>query len=142
MAFDSKTPLRAIANLVATLPSMQDVRKGVPTSLNHRVSAYVTLGAQRPFDHAAGLRGREMDYRVVFAYRVQDDEDEAEEVVAELLDQLEEAVNADRTLGGVVDGATLNMLGANEPRYVPVAGQEVREYPVIVTVKQRRPYRT
>lgn len=140
MAFNTKSPLGALVTLVTGLVGVQAVYKGVPESISHRVSAYVTLGGQRPYDKAAGLRGREMSYRISFVYRVAGAEATAEDAVADLIDALEAALYADRTLGGTVESLEASFSAADEPRYVPVAGQEFREYPVLVAVKQTRNY--
>lgn len=138
--FDTKAPLGALVTLVGGLAGVQRVVRGVPESLSHAVCAYVTLGGQRPYDKASRLRARDMTYRITLAYRVRGDEGSAEDAIADLLDALEDALYADRTLGGTVESLEANFSAADDPRYVPVAGQEYREYPVLVTVKQQRNY--
>ena len=140
MAFNCKAPLQALKTLVEGLAGMQDVLEGVPQSLAYRVSAYITVGGQQPKDSAGGLRSRWASYRVTFAYRVGGAETTAEEAIADLLDALEAALYADRTLSGTVESLEADWSAADEPRYVPVAGSEFREYPVMVRVKQSRNY--
>lgn len=144
MAFDSEAPLDALVTLVSGLSDVQAVYKGVPESNMHRVSAYVTLGGQRVVDYAVGLRRREARYRIVLACRVGGDEAAAEDSVARLMDELEAALFADRTLGGTVESLEVdfsvkhNPRYVDDPRYVAAAGQEYREYRVTVIVRQSR----
>lgn len=140
MAFDSKAPLNRLITVLTSLPGIQAVYKGVPESIGNKVCAYVTLGGQRSFDKSSGLRQREMRYRITLAYRVAGAEADAEDKVAELLDALESALYADRTLNGTVESLEADFSMADEPRYAPVAGVEYREYPIVVTVKQSRTY--
>ena len=140
MAFNTKGVLTQLETIVSGLAGVQATYIGVPQSLGNAVCAYITLGGQRPFDKAGGLRQREMQYRVVFAYRVAGDVATAEETIADLLDALETALYADRTLGGTVESLEADFSAASEPRYVATAGMEFREYPVAVIVKQSRNY--
>lgn len=140
MAFDTKAPLAALVALVNSLASMQLAGKGVPESPSRQVTASVTVGGQRPFDKAAGLRAREQHYLIIFRYRLDGDEGAAEDAIADLIDQLEAALYADRKLGGTVESLEADFSAADDPRYVPVAGQEFREYPIVVTVRQQRTY--
>jgi hypothetical protein len=140
VSFNAKAPLAALVTLVTGLAGVQSVAKGVPESLGHQVCAYVTLGGQRPFDKASGLRERELRYRVTFAYRVAGSEGAAEDKLADVVDALEVALYADRTLGGTVRSLEADFSAADDPRYTMVSGQEYREYPVVVTVKQQRNY--
>ncbi len=140
MTFDSAAVLTQLKTVVSGLAGLQAVYVGVPQSLGERVSAYITLGGQRPSDKAGGLRQRPMNYRIVFAYRVGGDVESAELAVAALVDALEAALYADRSLGGTVESLEADFSAADEPRYVAVAGMEFREYPVVVTVKQSRTY--
>jgi hypothetical protein len=138
MAFDSTSPLTALAALLTGLSGVQAVHTGVPESLGARVSAYVTLAAQRVQDKAAsGLLQREADYFVGIGYRVAGAEATAEADLAALLDAFIAAVYADRTLSGTVASAGLDLTLANSPQYQAVAGVEFRVYPVIVHTTQR-----
>lgn len=140
MAFNTKTVLAKLETIVRGLSGVQATYIGVPQSIGERVCAYITLGGQRPFDKAAGLRQREMQYRVVFSYRVGGDAQSAEESIADLLDALEAALYTDRALGGTVESLEADFSMASDPRYVATAGMEFREYPVVITVKQSRTY--
>jgi hypothetical protein len=141
MAFDAKGPLAQLATLVTGLTSMQGAAvKGVPKSLAYGVNAYITLGGQELKDIAGGLRGRWMRYLITFAYRVESAPDDAEDTIADLLDELEAALYADRTMNSTVESLEADFSGADNPSYAAIAGQEFRRYPVVVTVKQRRNY--
>jgi len=140
VAFDAVTVLTKLKNLVGGLSGIQAVYIGVPQAIGERVCAFITLGSQRTFDRVAGLRQRELQYRIVFAYRVGGDASSAEGAIAGLLDALETSLYADRTLGGIVESLGADFSAAGDPRYVATAGLEFREYPVVVTVKQSRTY--
>ena len=140
MAFNTKAVLTKLQTIVNGLSGVQATYIGVPQSIGERVCAYITLGGQRTVDKAAGLRQREMQYRIVLVYRVGGDVESAEETIADLLDALEAALYADRTLGGTVESLEADFSAASDPRYVATAGLEFREYPIVVIVKQSRTY--
>lgn len=140
MAFNAKEVLTKLKTIVSGLTGVQAVYVGVPLSLSHKVCAYITLGGQRPFDKAGGLRQREQRYRITFAYRVAGAEATAEGTIADLLDALEAALYVDRTLGGTVQSLEADFSAADDPQYADFAAQEFRRYPVVVTVKQSRNY--
>ncbi len=140
MAFNAKAVLTKLETVVSGLAGIQAVQVGVPQSIGNAVSAYITLGGQNAYDKAGGLRQRDLSFRIVFTYRVAGDVENAEETIADLLDALEVALYADRTLGGTCQGIDVDFSTANEPQYSDFAGQEYRRYPVIVTVRQQRTY--
>ena len=85
-----------------------------------------------------GVLEREISYLVRFAARSKGKEDEAEDALADFLDQFQEAFYADPTLGGTVRDATLDLTLVGSPEYQPWVGQEHREYPLAVNAKQQR----
>ncbi|RJQ04819.1 MAG: hypothetical protein C4551_10090 [Bacillota bacterium] len=140
MAYDPKAVLDQLETLVSGLASMQDVQIGVPGSLSNQVSAYVTLGGLNPKDKAAGLRSLWQNFLITFGYRTDGNVSTAERTLADLLKELEQALFDDRTLAGTVESLEADFSGADDPQYVPIAGQEFRRYPVLVRVKQSRNY--
>jgi len=138
MALNTSSALEAIVDLLEGISGLNAVQKGAPESYSKSVTAHVTVGGQRVVDKAGGLIQREARYFIAFAYRVQGAEATAETALAGIIDSFITAFYADRTLGGTVNANTLlDMSGADEPDYRPVAGQEVRIFPVVVVTTQQ-----
>lgn len=135
--------LAALVALVQGLDGMQGtVYQGVPESFAAGVSAYVAIGDLSVADKTTG-GGRahphlkvEQDFLVVFGYRVRGSEMTAEGQVADFKDKLVRALFADRTLGEIVDEASLVSGLAGTPQYLAFAGSETRLYPLTVRVCQ------
>lgn len=142
MAFNNGAVLNAIKALLLTLPQLQSAQLGAPDAAGTKVSAYVTLGAQPVVNEASGgLLKRETRCFVGFAYRVAGadaaDVATAETTLAAAVDAFIRAFYADRSLGGVVESAALDLSVADQPEYRITAGKEYRIYPLFVTTTQR-----
>lgn len=137
MSFDTGGVLSFLAAQIATVTGIQSVSMGAPASIGNQVIAYVALGAQSVVEKATGLLQREADYYVGLAYAVQDAPASAETTIAAVVDALIALVYADKTLGGRVTNATLDLTLVRAPLYQDVLGQEYRVYPVIVRTTQQ-----
>ena len=140
MAFNSGGVASALVTLLEGLSGMGDVQIGAPESMSTRVSAYVTLGSQQGTRKTTGTTQRETRFFVMLAYRVDGAESTAETTLMSLADAFMVAIDADKTLGGVVVDAVANSQAADEPDYQLRAGKEFREYPIMVIVTQRGTY--
>ena len=140
MAFNSGGVARALVTVLEGLSGMGDVQIGAPESMSTRVSAYVTLGSQQGTRKTTGTTQRETRFFVMLAYRVDGAESTAETTLMSLADAFMVAIDADKTLGGVVVDAVANSQAADEPDYQLRAGKEFREYPIMVIVTQRGTY--
>ena len=142
--FATKTALTTLAALVASVTGIAEVDTGVPLKLGKQASAYVALAGQNVSDTTTGLLVREARYWVVFAYRTDGDVSTAEQQVADWIDGFTTAFYRDRTLGTEAQHdrwtASLDAQAAEHPAYAPFAGQEVRLYPLVITVTQRQTY--
>lgn len=140
MAYDSAAVASALVALLEDLTGMGNVQIGAPESMSTRVNSFVTLGSHQTQRKANGIMQRLTRFFVMFAYRVDGSEATAETTLMGLVDDFINAVDADKTLGGVVYDANAESPAADEPDYQSRAGKEFREYPVIVTVTQRDTY--
>lgn len=138
MALDTAAPLAFLAALVAAQPGVQGVVIGAPTSLDKRLSAYVACAGQVPIRKATdGLLQRRARYLVVLGYRTGGDAAAAELALPAVIDALTRALAADPTLGGTAEDATLDASGGDSIEYRPYAGQEFRQYPLVIEATQR-----
>lgn len=140
MAYNSGAVVSALVALLQGLSGMGNVQIGTPESVGTRVSAFVTLGSQTATRKATGITQRETRFFCMLAYRVEGAEATAETTLMTLADAFMNAIDADKTLGGVVHDATADSQAADEPDYQLRAGKEFREYPIVVTVIQRDAY--
>lgn len=138
MAFDTLGPLEALIELLGDLDGVRKVYRGVPESVDNRLCAYVALAGQRVGRPTLRVMERKANYFVGLVYRVQGAEATAETTLAETLDALVLALDADRTLGGTAVNIELDLSLADRPEYRDLAGQEYRNYPVMVTVTQHQ----
>lgn len=134
--------LLAVEAMVLGLPTIQatsaEVTVGVPEVLAARINAFITIGSATPdystFDGAV----RSPRIQVSFAYRVGGDERASELAIAELIDELTAAVEADPNLGGTSDDPlTLDTAGADRPDYQGKVGAEARVYPMTLIGRQQ-----
>lgn len=138
MALDLVTPMSNLVTILGSVSGLQAVQKGAPESYTNRVMAHVSLGAGRTVDKAGGLIQHEQNYFIGFGYRVQGAEATAEDVLAAAVASFIAAFYAERkTSGSMFASAVLDLSMADEPQYQPVAGQEVRIYPVVVVTTQQ-----
>lgn len=140
MAYNSGAVASALVTVLEGLNGMGNVQIGAPESMTTRVSSFVTLGSHQSQRKTNGIMQRLTRFFVMFAYRVDGSEATAETTLMGLVDDFMNAIDNDKTLGGVVYDATAESQAADEPDYQLRAGKEFREYPVIVTVTQRDAY--
>jgi hypothetical protein len=132
----TKGGAQALATLLAGLSGMGNVQIGVPLNTGTRVSAFVVAGGQVVTRKTTGTTTVDARYNCTLAYRVDDTETTAETNLMDLLDAFINAINADLTLGGACKGAEIDLTLSDTPQYFIRAGQEYREYPVLVTLRQ------
>lgn len=139
MAIDVTAALDALAILVGGLDV--PVHVGVPESLPTQVSAYVAVAdAAAGTDRATGLMRVVLTLQVVFGYRVDGAEQDAEETLAQLAGDFWVAFMADRNLGGEWSSGGPAPSVAAGPEYALVAGQEFRRLPLQVMGEQVQSY--
>lgn len=142
MAFNTSAQLTRVVTLLesATLTAagLQDVIVGVPGTIGYKLSAFVTLGGQSAQDQAAGLVYCDASIRVTFAYRTGGDVATAETALADVLDAFKTAFYAARKTDAVLRGMKLDLSIAGAPRYETVAGQEYREWPLLLWGRQEQ----
>lgn len=142
MAVNTKAAARALKTLISGLAGIGSVQIGAPTSWDKRVSAFVGMGSQQESRKTAGTTARDGRFFVVFAYRVDGAETSAEETLMDLVDAFIAAVQADLTLGGTCRQLDVDTGMADEPDYAFRAGQEFRQFPIVVTARQYGTYNT
>ncbi len=142
--FDLRGMLTAVQTMVTALPTVVStsaaIYMGVPESFAARINAYIVLGPATPHNDRFGAQEWEPVVTVVFGYRVTALEQTAELVIADLILELVDAVQADSTIGGTIDPeyVKLDMGGAISPEYRAIAGSESRLYPIAITGYQQR----
>lgn len=137
MALQTRAGLNALIALVQALPSVQgSVNKGVPESFPSAVSAYVAVGLpnveRESFD---GQIRVDCLFYVGFGYAIEGAEETAEDELADTLDALIRAIEADPSVGGVF--AELNYGPAAPAEYATVVGQEFRHIRFALEGQQR-----
>jgi len=130
----------AVKTLLEGLSGMGLVQIGAPEAIGPQVSAWLTMGSANDTRKTTGTTQRQQRLFVLFCYRIQGSAATAETTLMGLVDAFFAAVNADKTLGGAVDSAEINSLAADEPEYALRAGQEFREYPMVVYYTQQGSY--
>lgn len=143
-AFKTKAIIPYLEGILAGLTGMQHVQRGEPVDPPANVNVYVMVGGQQPTRVATGgIFTRTGRYLVQFAIRVGGEEDDAEDLIADLYDEFEDALLAHPT-GQVAPGDTalavnieLNTAPADNPEYRRMYGPEFRIYPFEVVVTQR-----
>jgi hypothetical protein len=133
MPFDIVTPMNRLAAILTSLDGMQSVKIGVPESLTTTVSSYVTFGGFRVVDIATQLLQLEARFLVTFGYRVQGAEALAEIKTGQFITTFLEAIFTERRdQNSALYQVGLDVNLADEPQYQPLAGSDVRRYPIIV----------
>lgn len=140
MAFDSLSVANELLWILENLPGMGAAQIGAPASISPKVGSYVTMGSQAPNRIATGVTERDLRMFCMLVYRLDGAEATAETTLMTLADRFVEELHLDLTLNGVVRDVLVNSLAADEPDYQLRAGKEYREYPIIVSVKQRGTY--
>lgn len=139
MAFQTKAIIPWIESLLAgiTSPVVQHIQRGEPLDPPANVNAYVLAGGQQSTlkysPHHFTRTGR---FLVMFVVRVGGEEDDAEDLIADLFDAFEVAVLSDKTAGGLAANVELNTATADNPDYRRMYGPEFRIYPIEVVVTQ------
>lgn len=141
MALAPAAALDALAALVGGLEGVGDVYVGVPESLPTQTSAYVALvDAAADERVAGGVLRVTLTLAVVFGYRVDGAEADAERVVADLAGAFWLAFFNNRTLGGTLRAGRPAPSLAAGPEYAIVAGQELRRLPLAIMGEQEANY--
>jgi hypothetical protein len=138
MAFSTKVLIPYLEGVLASIPTIQHIQRGEPVSPPARVNAYIILGGQQPNRVATGgLYRRVGRYIILFAIRVVGEEDETEDILADLIDAVQLAVLADPTAGGLTSELTIDAAAADNPEYRRLYGPEFRIYPMEVLCTQQ-----
>ncbi len=118
---------------------VQRVYQGVPESVETDVSAYIVLAGSPPVvNDTTSVVRRELSFRISFLYRVSGEEADVERSLMLAVDDFIMRFYDDRTLGDTWEGhIELDLSEADTPDYRAMAGQEFRQYPVIVRGVQR-----
>lgn len=131
----NKPVLQALVQLAATAATTAG--GGIIELPGSRLAAGVTLAGGRPQRRATGgAWAREQRFQIEFSYRLDGDENLAEESICDAVDLFSDAVLDDPTLGGLVIAAEVDHSIADQPEYQKWTNQERRVYPVVVTVRQ------
>jgi len=139
-ALDTTAGGNAIIALLGSILSISHVQWGVPESASTRLSAYVTVGSQSPERKTSATVVRWTRYMVLLAYRVDNNEQSAEQALAAAVEGIQAAIQNDLTLGSVAADAEIDLGLADDPQYRMTAGREYREYPIIIALKQYGSY--
>lgn len=141
MAINTSGAITAVKTILEGLSGVTSVQIGAPEAIGPQVTAWLTMGSAADSPKATGVTQRRQRVFIVFCYRVQGSgETTAETTLMGLVDAFFAAVNADKTLGDVVDSAEVSSLAADEPEYQLRAGLEYREYPMVVSYTQQGSY--
>lgn len=142
MALNTKAVAQKLVTILAALTGMGSVQIGAPESWGKRVCAFVSMGGQPLVRKTTGTTARDAHYYVVLAYRLDQAESTAETTLMDLVDAFVAAVEADLTLGGTCKAVDLDLSAGDAPEYQLTAGQEFRQYPIIVSCRQYGSYAT
>lgn len=136
MGWNSAAVMNQLVAILTGIAGINRVYKGIPQTIDARVTVSVTAGGQRiefdAFHHLERMAG----YFVEFAYRTQGDVAAAEDEVTDFLDRFLLALYADPTLGGACDWIDADFGLVNDPAYRPTAGLEYRVMPVVIWARQ------
>jgi hypothetical protein len=142
MAIDSRAVLQALNSLLETV--VQDAFEGEPMVGGARIIAVVTAAGEGPSASLSSqLLRQPLRFHITLGYALDGDSTGAEEAMCLLKDALRRALYAAmRTkLGGVVDSLEApDFTPADNPDYRVRAGDEYREYPIVVTAWQQETF--
>jgi hypothetical protein len=113
---------------------------GPPMTLDQRITAWVSVGSQPTTPKTTGIMARDSRLFVLFEIRIDGDQAAAELLLMPLIDAFMAAIYVDLTLAGTCRGVELDTGLSESPEYQVRAGKAVRQYPVIVTVRQYAPH--
>lgn len=141
VAWSTAAPLNRLLTILQGLSGLQSAQIGVPESFDRRVTAYVTVAAQDIDNKSTGGQMQRIQaYRVAFCFALDGAEASAEAAIADLLDAFMDAIFTDRTLGSTLERVEVNATEADDPVYVRVSGEEIRQYVLYVRGSQRKTY--
>jgi len=137
MAFATRTHLQALQALAAACTGVQEAVLGIPESVGvqRRVAVSVLDGPLST--PSMGLARADQSYLVLWATALGGEEGQAELDLADFKDDFRRRFLAARKPGvgqTLPANTTLRDDVATTPEYLQYAGQEVREYPMVVTV--------
>lgn len=142
MPLNTRAVLTHLVTLVGGLDGVQSCQAGVPAALGNQVVAWVSKNDVVEARGATGILDYDVAYLVEFAYRLSDGPSDAENVICDVTDALEAAISDDKTLGGLVKSAMVDMSLASRPQYRLMTQAEARIYPVRVITRQRTTFNT
>lgn len=140
MSLAAKAGAEAIRAVMAGLTGIAGAQIGVPESIGPRVYGYVTVGSMAVIPTTPGSVDRDIHYTATLAYRVDGNEATAENSLMDLLDEFLNALQVGNVLGSVGRIMAVDTLLADTPEYIARAAKEYREYPVVITVRQKHDY--
>lgn len=136
MAINTLATLDALETLVDGLAAVQTTYVGIPNSLDARLSGIVAVAAPALKQKAAGLVMYTPRFYLGLGYRLVNSTaveiKAAERGLATALDQLINALLADRTIDGTVDDIELDFSFANNALYQMFAAQENRLFSISI----------
>lgn len=140
MTWQIGATMDALVTFLQTIPGVQSVRKGEPTSIPTTVSAFVKVGAM-PFSdrQTSDLVRRDGELLIWLGYKVIGSASDVEDTLADVVDELQRRFLVERKtgkLGGTVDSMELDTAAASAADYAKIGGQEFRLYPVTIKFTQ------
>lgn len=140
MALDLASPGAELVAL-ALASGANSAQLGIELSPATRLSVHVTLGSIVATSKVTGgVIAYDIRYRVLWAYRLSGNtggtEATAESALLAAVPAFIQAVQDDPTLNGTCQGATIDLVGSDEPEYRALSGTEWREVPVVVSCRQ------
>lgn len=140
MALNLAAPANRLVTL-ATTAGANTAQLGIELAPSARLSVHVTLGSIIAASKVTGgVVAYDIRYRVLWAYRLAaatgGAETTAESAMMAAVEDYLQLIYDDRTLSATCEGATVELVGSDEPEYRSLTAQEWREVPVIVTCRQ------
>lgn len=143
--WNAAAALAAVENLILAARPGTPVTYGSPTNVGGRALAYICLLPSMSRSAAtSGLRERTVRIFVGIGYRLDPNAPQAAKAVelscAQLSDAFLTAFEADRSLGGVISGASIEEDLTRQPTYAQFATQEFRVVPFILSGVQSKTF--
>lgn len=145
--FNIEAAIDGLAALMTTIPELQEVSIGAPTSLSAQVEGWITIGDPEDVaPWALGVYQLPLNLIAWFGYVVDGDAETAEKTMARYIQELVRRLIQNRI--STVDGVTrylngsVDLLGLPRPAaassdYATFAGQAARVWPCGVLITQR-----
>lgn len=140
MALDFTSPLTYLETLCEGLSSVQNAVIGAPESLDVLATVYIGAGGFTVPDKYTGAVQLTWRIQLFFAHATDGNERASELALAAFLTEFIPAYLADRRLNGTVDSSRLEGSVADDPLYSFIGAEEVRLYPLVISVTQRAHY--